>query len=168
MGGAEGLGLCLKEGGRGSWACVPSVIPAGIAAEILGRAGRVAQRPCADPGSGGEVSRRRATLGRGWQVGFVPGAARVRQAAHGAARLERGRGTRRAESRGTGKKKGREGEGAPTGGARWQVGGAAAMRACWALAAPTGGAGGSGGSRAERARLWSGRAGLAAQEGVGR
>ena len=81
-------------------------------------------------------------------MGFVPGAARVRQAAHGAARLERGRGTRRAESRGTGKKKGREGEGAPTGGARWQVGGAAAMRACWALAAPTGGAGGSGGSRA--------------------
>jgi len=51
-------------------------------------------------------------------VGFVPGAARVRQAAHGAARLERGRGTRRAESRGTGKKKGKEGEGAPTGGAR--------------------------------------------------
>ena len=51
-------------------------------------------------------------------MGFVPGAARVRQAAHGAARLERGRGTRRAESRGTGKKKGREGEGAPTGGAR--------------------------------------------------
>ena len=46
---------------------MPSVIPVGIAAEILGRAGRVAQRPCADPGSGGEVSRRRATLGRGWQ-----------------------------------------------------------------------------------------------------
>ena len=44
-------------------------------------------------------------------MGFVPGAARVRQAAHGAARLERGRGTRRTESRGTGKKKGREGEG---------------------------------------------------------
>ena len=102
---------------------MPSVIPAGIAAEILGRAGRVAQRPCADPGSGGEVSRRRATLERGWQVGFVPGAARVGQAAHGAARLERGRGTRRAESRGTGKKKGKEGEGAPTGGARWQAGG---------------------------------------------
>ena len=51
-------------------------------------------------------------------MGFVPGAARVRQAAHGAARLERGRGTRRAESHGTGKKKGREEEGAPTGGAR--------------------------------------------------
>ena len=46
---------------------MPSVIPAGIAAAILGRAGRVAQRPCADPGSGGEVSRWRATLERGWQ-----------------------------------------------------------------------------------------------------
>ena len=56
-------------------------------------------------------------------MGFVPGAARVGQAAHGAARLERGRGTRRAELRGTGKKKGRDGEGAPTGGARWQAGG---------------------------------------------
>ena len=64
----------------------------------------------------------------------------------------------------------REGRGEEGADARGRLvsGGAAAMRACWALAAPTGGAGGSGGSRAERARLWSGRAGLVAQEGVGR
>ena len=100
---------------------MPSVIQAGIVAAILGRAERVAQRPCADPGSGGEVSRRRATLGRGWQVGFVPGAARVRQAAHGAVRPKRSRGTRRTEMRGTGKKKGMKEEGAPTGGASLSV-----------------------------------------------
>ena len=66
--GRRGSRAVFKGGGRGSWACVPSVIPAGIAAAILGRAGRIAQRPCAVPGSGGEASRRRETLGRGWPV----------------------------------------------------------------------------------------------------
>ena len=44
------------------------MIPAGIAAAILGRAGRIAQRPCAVPGSGGGASRRGKTLGRDWLV----------------------------------------------------------------------------------------------------
>ena len=64
----RGSRAVFKGGGRGSWACVPSVIPAGIAAAILGRAGRIAQRPCAVPGSGGGASRRRETLGRDWPV----------------------------------------------------------------------------------------------------
>jgi len=66
--GRRGSRAVFKGGGRGSWACVPSVIPAGIAAAILGLAGRVAQRPCAVPGSGGGASRRRETLGRDWPV----------------------------------------------------------------------------------------------------
>jgi len=93
-------------------------------------------------------------------VGFVPGAARVRQAAHGAARLERGRGTRRAESRGTGKKKGKEGEGAPTGGARLPERGGAGLCGlgrrwhCWL--------GRLGLGRGERSGVasWAGRVGL--------
>ena len=82
----------------------------------------------------------------------------------------------------------REGRGEEGADARGRLvsGGAAAMRACWALAAPTGGAGGSGGSRAwsepgcgagvlgwQRKRAWAAEAlgrsgsGWAQEEGSG-
>ena len=69
----RGSRAVFKGGGRGSWACVPSVIPAGLAAAILGRAGRVAQRPCADPGSGGEVLEGGRRSGGAGRWGSCPG-----------------------------------------------------------------------------------------------
>ena len=100
----RGSRVVFKGGGRGSWACVPSVISAWIAAAILDRAGRIAQRPCAVPGSGGEASRRRETLRM-----LASGPA---ESGWSGATGQRGSGQSRAESSGARRKKGRWRKGA--------------------------------------------------------
>ena len=64
--GRRGSRAVFKGGGRGSWACVPSVIPAGIAGGASCASGG-----CGRKGKGRQVGSRRSETGRArrWQVG---------------------------------------------------------------------------------------------------
>jgi len=66
--GRRGSRAVFKGGGRGSWACVPSVIPAGIAGGASCASGG-----CGRKGKGRQVGSRRSETGRARRGQVGPG-----------------------------------------------------------------------------------------------